>query len=91
LADPTRRAILTCLAFAESAVTELAAPFNISLPAISKHLRVLQQAGLIEHQKHGRIKLCRLVAAPVQEAAWIDRYRLFWEKQFDAFAAYLEK
>lgn len=92
LADPTRRAMLACLAFAESSVTELAAPFNISLPAFSKHLRVLQQAGLISREKHGRINLCRLVATPMQEAAaWIDRYRLFWEKQLDALAAYLEK
>jgi DNA-binding transcriptional ArsR family regulator len=92
LADPTRRAMLACLAFAESSVTELATPFNISLPAFSKHLRVLQQAGLISREKRGRINLCRLVATPMQEAAaWIDRYRLFWEKQLDALAAYLEK
>jgi DNA-binding transcriptional ArsR family regulator len=92
LADPTRRAILSCLAFADASVTELAAPFNISLPALTKHLRVLQAAGLIESQKYGRINLCRLVAAPMQNAeAWISRYRVFWERQLDALAEYLEK
>jgi DNA-binding transcriptional ArsR family regulator len=92
LADPTRRAILASLAFAESSVTELAAPFNISLPALAKHLRVLQAAGLVERQKHGRLNLSRLVVTPVQDAAvWINRYRIFWEKQLDALDAYLEK
>lgn len=92
LADSTRRAILACTAFAETSVTELAAPFNISLPALSKHLRILQQAGLIERRKEGRFNLCRLVATPMQNAAlWTSRYRMFWEKQFDSLAAYLEK
>jgi DNA-binding transcriptional ArsR family regulator len=92
LADPIRRAMLVCMAFAESSVTELAAPFNISLPALSKHLRILQQAGLIERRKEGRFNLCRLAATPMQDAAtWTSRYRMFWEKQFDSLAAYLEK
>jgi DNA-binding transcriptional ArsR family regulator len=92
LADSTRRAMLVCTAFAESSVTELAAPFNISLPALSKHLRILQRAGLIERRKEGRFNLCRLVATPIQEAAlWTSRYRMFWEKQFASLAAYLEK
>ncbi len=92
LADPTRRALLTSLAFVESSLTELAAPFNISLPALSKHLRVLEQADLIAREKHGRFNLCRLVATPLQEtAAWMSRYRLFWEKQFDALARYLDE
>ena len=92
LADSTRRAILTCMAFAESSVTELAAPFNMSLPALSKHLRILQQAGLLGRRKEGRFNLCRLVATPMQDAAlWTSRYRRFWEKQLDSLAAYLEK
>ncbi len=92
LADSTRRAMLVCTAFAESPVTELAAPFNISLPALSKHLRILQRAGLIERRKEGRFNLCRLVATPMQDAAlWTSRYRMFWEKQLDSLAAYLEK
>jgi DNA-binding transcriptional ArsR family regulator len=92
LADSTRRAMLVCMAFAESSVTELAAPFNISLPALSKHLRILQRAGLVERRKEGRFNLCRLAATPMQEAAlWTSRYRMFWEKQLDSLAAYLEK
>ncbi|MCI0693104.1 helix-turn-helix domain-containing protein [candidate division KSB1 bacterium] len=80
------------MAFAESSVTELAAPFNISLPAFSKHLCILQRAGLIERRKEGRFNLCRLVATPMQDAAlWTSRYRIFWEKQLDSLAAYLEK
>jgi DNA-binding transcriptional ArsR family regulator len=92
LADPTRRAILICLAFTDSSVTELAAPFNISLPALSKHLRVLEAASLIIREKQGRINLCRLVAAPLEDAAtWINRYQAFWEKQLDALAKYLDE
>ncbi|MGH7595907.1 MAG: ArsR/SmtB family transcription factor [bacterium] len=92
LADSTRRAMLVCMAFTESSVTELAAPFNISLPALSKHLRILQRAGLVERRKEGRFNLCRLVATPMQDAAlWTSRYRMFWEKQLDSLAAYLEK
>jgi DNA-binding transcriptional ArsR family regulator len=92
LADPTRRAILARLAWSDSPVTGLAEPFEVSLPAISKHLRVLENAGLLAREKEGRRQRCRLVAAPMKEAAeWIAHYRLFWEKQFDALAAYLEK
>lgn len=92
LADSTRRAMLACMAFAESSVTELAAPFNISLPALSKHLGILQHAGLLARRKEGRFNLCRLVAAPIQDAAlWTSRYRRFWEQQFDSLAVYLEK
>ncbi|HZH79745.1 MAG TPA: metalloregulator ArsR/SmtB family transcription factor [Gemmatimonadales bacterium] len=90
LADPTRRAILARLATRESSVTELARPFRMSLPAIHKHLRVLERAGLLAHAKHGRVRRCRLVARPMKGAArWIERYRRFWEAQFDALAAYL--
>jgi DNA-binding transcriptional ArsR family regulator len=92
LADPTRRGILARLARGESSVTELAAPYNISLPAVSKHLHVLARAGLIEQEKDGRVRRCRLVAEPMKDAAaWITRYRRFWEEQFDALARYLEE
>jgi len=91
LADPTRRALLICLAFTDSSVTALAAPFNISLPALSKHLRVLEAAGLIVREKQGRVNLCRLATTPLEEAAtWIKRYQIFWEKQLDALAKYLD-
>jgi DNA-binding transcriptional ArsR family regulator len=81
LSDPTRRAMLACLAFGDAPVTELAAPFNISLPAFSKHLRVLEQTGLVAREKRGRVNLCRLVATPMKDAAgWIGYYRQFWEK-----------
>ncbi len=92
LADPTRRAILARLARGGSSVTKLAKPFDVSLPAISKHLRVLENAGLIRRQKHGRVRRCRFVATPMKDAAiWIERYRRFWEGQFDAPAEYLDK
>jgi DNA-binding transcriptional ArsR family regulator len=92
LSDSTRRGILARLAKGESSVTELAAPYDISLPAVSKHLHVLARAGLIEQEKDGRIRRCRLVAEPMKDAAgWITRYRRFWEEQFDALARYLEE
>ncbi len=92
LADPTRRAILARLAQGEASVTELAEPFNISLPAISKHLRVLEKAGLLIQEKDGRIRRCHLAAAPLKQAAvWIARYREFWEEQFEALADYLDE
>ena len=92
LADPTRRAILTRLAQGDTSVTELAAPFDISLPAISKHLRVLEKAGLLVQEKEGRIRRCHLVAEPLKEAAgWIARYHEFWEEQFGALADYLSE
>jgi DNA-binding transcriptional ArsR family regulator len=91
LADPTRRAILARLARGESTVTELAAPHRISLPAISKHLRVLERAGLLARRRDGRVHRCRLVGAPLGDAAtWLVRYSRFWEQQFDALARYLE-
>lgn len=90
LADPTRRAILERLAQGDLAVTELAEPFQVSLPAISKHLRVLERAGLVVQERRGRTRQCRLVAAPMKEAAdWISRYRVYWERQLDVLADYL--
>ena len=92
LADPTRRAIIARLAAGEATVSELASPFQVSLPAISKHLRVLEDAGLLARQKIGRTHRCRLNAAPLRDAtAWLMRYRQFWEDQFDALAAFLER
>jgi len=91
LSDPTRRAILARLALGEATVTELAEPFPFSLPAVSKHLRVLESAGLLKREIDGRIHRCRLAPAPMKKAAqWIEHYRGFWEKQFDALARYLE-
>jgi len=91
LSDPTRRAILARLAQGEATVTQLAEPFPFSLPAVSKHLRVLESAGLLKRQIDGRIHRCRLAPEPMKTAAqWIDHYRVFWEKQFDALAKYLE-
>jgi DNA-binding transcriptional ArsR family regulator len=92
LSDPTRRAILAQLAEGESTVGEMAAPVDVSLPAISRHLRVLETAGLIARRKEGRIHRCRLQPEAMRQAAdWIDHYRRFWEDQFHALAAYLEK
>src|SRR5437660_6113802 len=83
LADPTRRAILARLASGEASVTELAEPFEISLPAISKHLKVLREAGLIERGRHAQWRPCRLKAEPLKEVAeWVERYRRFWEESF---------
>jgi len=91
LADPTRRAILARLARGEAMVTELAAPFAMSLPAISKHLRVLESAGLLQREIDGRVHRCRLAADPMKDAAgWIEQYRAFWDTQFDALEKYLE-
>lgn len=92
LSDATRRGILARLASGESSVSELAAPFEMSLPAVSKHLRVLESAGLVVRHKDGRVQRCRLIAEPMKDAAeWIERYRLFWDRQFDALALYLEE
>src|SRR5688500_8107074 len=92
LADPTRRAILARLALGEATVGELAQPFAVSLPAISKHLRVLETAGLMAREKDGRIHRCRLVAAPLHAAAdWLLFYHRFWDGSFDSLAAYLSK
>jgi DNA-binding transcriptional ArsR family regulator len=92
LADPTRRAIVAHLSRTpQSSVGELARPFAISLPAISKHLRVLEEAGLVTRRKDGRIHRCRLVATPMETAAeWIERHRRFWEGQFDALERFLD-
>jgi len=92
LSDSTRRAILARLANGEAQVTELAGPFDMSLPAISKHLDVLEKAGLLHRQKDGRIRRCQLTAGPLESAAdWVNVYRQFWETQLDSLARYLEK
>jgi DNA-binding transcriptional ArsR family regulator len=92
LSDATRRGILARLAEGEASVGELAAPYRMSLPAVSKHLRVLESARLIVRRKHGRVHRCRLAARPIRGASeWIAQYRRFWESQFDALSAYLEK
>ena len=91
LADPTRRAILERLKQGEASGTELARPFSISVPAISKHLRVLEHADLILHRKDGRTHRFRLAAAPMREAAtWLEHYRHFWETQLDSLDTYLQ-
>jgi DNA-binding transcriptional ArsR family regulator len=90
LADPTRRAILARLANGEATVNELAAPFEISLPAISRHLKVLEGAGLISRGRTAQWRPCRLDAQPLQELdGWLDRYRRFWEGGFDKMDRYL--
>jgi DNA-binding transcriptional ArsR family regulator len=92
LADPTRRALLARLAEGEATVGELAQPFDVSRPAISKHLRVLERAGLVRRASHGRVSRCELVALPMQDAAeWVERYRIFWEGQLDSLSRYLER
>ncbi len=91
LADPTRRAILARLAQGEATVNELAAPFAISLPAISKHLKVLEQAGLISRGRDAQYRPCRLEPGPLNDASsWIDTHRQHWEESFDRLAGYLE-
>jgi DNA-binding transcriptional ArsR family regulator len=90
LADPTRRAILMALMRGQSSVSELARPHRMSLPAVMKHLGVLQRAGLVKQRKIGRSRRCRLVARPLKNAEmWISQYRAFWEKQLDALDRYL--
>jgi DNA-binding transcriptional ArsR family regulator len=92
LADPTRRAILARLASGEASVTELAEPFDMSMPAISKHLKVLEGAGLIARGRDAQYRPCTLDAGPLREVAdWVARYREFWEERFDRLDAYLEK
>ena len=91
LSDATRRGILARLASGEASVTELAKPYDMSLPAVSKHLRVLESAGLVARSKDGRVHRCRLEAAPMKSAAdWIAHYRQFWEAQLDSLQRYLE-
>lgn len=90
LADPTRRAILARLARGEATVTELAEPFDVSLPAISKHLKVLERAGLIERGREAQWRPCRLQAEPLREVeAWVEQYRSHWEQSFDRLDEYL--
>jgi DNA-binding transcriptional ArsR family regulator len=92
LADPTRRAILARLASDEAMVTELAEPFEMSGPAISKHLKVLEQAGLISRGRQAQWRPCRLKADPLKAAAdWLDEYRRFWEESFDRLDDYLRE
>ena len=92
LADPTRRAILHRLCSGEAAVTELAEPFDMSLPAVSKHLGVLEKAGLIKRGRDAQRRPCRLEAAPLKEAAeWVEGYRRFWEESFDRLDDYLKE
>ena len=92
LADPTRRAILARLAEGEVSVTELAAPFEMSLPAISKHLKVLERAGLIIRGRDAQWRPCRLDARPLQEVAvYLEKYREFWEASFDRLDDYLKQ
>ena len=92
LADPTRRAILSRLSEGESTVGDLARPFEISRPAISKHLRVLERAGLVRRARDGRLSRCGLDATPMRDAAeWVEEYRQFWESQLDALANFLEQ
>jgi DNA-binding transcriptional ArsR family regulator len=90
LADPTRRAILARLATGQASVTEIAEPFSMSLPAISKHLKVLEKAGLIARGRDAQWRPCRLEAGPLKDVAdWVERYRTYWEERFDRLDAYL--
>jgi DNA-binding transcriptional ArsR family regulator len=92
LADPTRRAILARLARGETSVSELAEPFDMSLPAVSKHLKVLERAGLIVRGREAQWRPCRIEAAPLREVAdWVDRYRRIWEQRLDRLDAYLRE
>jgi DNA-binding transcriptional ArsR family regulator len=92
LADPTRRAILSRLALGETSVTELAKPFEMSMPAVSKHLKVLERAGLILRGREAQWRPCRLEAGPLQDAAiWIEDYRRFWSAHIDALERHLDR
>ena len=92
LADPTRRAILARLASGETSVTELAAPFEMSLAAVSKHLQVLEGAGLVARSRRAQWRPCRLDAAPLKPVSdWVDHYRRFWEQSFDRLDLYLQE
>jgi DNA-binding transcriptional ArsR family regulator len=92
LADPTRRAILARLALGETSVTDLAEPFEMSMPAVSKHLRVLENAGLVERSRQAQYRPVRLRAEPLKQAwGWIEEYRQFWEESFDRLDAYLKR
>jgi DNA-binding transcriptional ArsR family regulator len=92
LADPTRRAILARLSSGEATVTELAEPFGMTLPAVSKHIKVLERAGLVSRGRVAQSRPCRLRAAPLREAAgWVVQYRSFWEESFDRLDDYLQE
>ena len=92
LADPTRRAILARLRAGERSVTELAEPFDMSMPAVSKHLRVLERAGLIARRKEAQWRRCRINAGPLKEVAtWAERYRHIWERRLDRLDDYLRE
>ena len=92
LADPTRRAILARLAMGEATVTQLAAPFRMSLPGVSKHLKVLARAGLIDQGRDAQWRPCRLDVEPLRDvAAWVEQYRRFWEESFDRLDEYLRE
>ena len=92
LADPTRRAILARLALGETSVTELAKPFEMSMPAVSKHLKVLERAGLIVRGREAQWRPCRLDAGPLKQAAsWIEEYRRFWAPHLEALERYLDR
>ena len=92
LADQTRRAILARLAQGNATVGQLAKPFDISRPAISKHLRVLERAGLVRRARDGRVSRCGLEATPMRDAAeWVERYRRYWEGQLDSLSDYLDR
>jgi DNA-binding transcriptional ArsR family regulator len=92
LADPTRRAILARLSLGETSVTELAEPFQMSMPAVSKHLKVLERAGLISRGREAQWRPCRLDAGPLKDAAsWIEEYRRFWSAHLDALERHLDR
>ncbi len=92
LADPTRRAILARLSRGETSVTELAQPFAMSLPAVSKHLKVLERAHLIERGREAQWRPCKLAPEPLKEvASWVDQYRELWEERFDRLDLYLKE
>ncbi len=92
LADPTRRAIVERLAQGDATVSQLAAPFDMALPSVSKHLRVLERAGLMTQERVGRTRVCRLSRTPLDElAAWLSKYTNFWNDKLDALAAHIEQ
>jgi DNA-binding transcriptional ArsR family regulator len=92
LADPTRRAILATLQLGQASISELAKPHRMSLPAVMKHVHVLEQAGLVSQEKTGRTRICRLAPEPLQDAeSWISKYRRFWERNFDSLERYLNE
>ena len=92
LADPTRRAILARLASGDVSVTELAEPFEMTLPAVSKHLKVLERAGLVARGRNAQWRPCRLRASPLKDVSeWVDGYRQFWEERFDRLDEYLKE